>query len=142
MPFCSLYLVLAMVSLPDYDTNQFGEVQAADEARRKAAIAGDKTSIASKTSEFDELMMEKSIVERAWGSAEANRVAARLSMPREKSAARIGRAPRGRPLSSAMVMCPVPQQISSTAASGSARMALNLRAVCHHHSRSTLADRM
>jgi cell division protein FtsI (penicillin-binding protein 3) len=28
--------VLAMVSLPDYDTNQFGEVQAADEARRKA----------------------------------------------------------------------------------------------------------
>ena len=70
----------------------------------------------------------------------SNFLAARLNMPRAKSAARIGLASAGRCLSSAMVMSPVPQQMSSTAASGRSSTALKRRAARRHHNRSTLAE--
>ena len=49
-------------------------------------------------------------------------------MPRAKSPARMGRDPAGRCFKSAMVMSPVPQQISRIAASGLARMGRKRRA--------------
>jgi hypothetical protein len=61
-------------------------------------------------------------------------------MPCEKSAASTGTPAPGRRSSSAAVMSPVPQQISSTRASGLASTARNVRAARHHQNRSMFKD--
>lgn len=61
----------ALASLREKAKSYREEIQ-----RRQSAVAGDQSSIASKMGAYDELMLEKTIAEKALASAESNRVIA------------------------------------------------------------------